>query len=120
MLSLIRVRRVRFINETDANIFKTLMIISQKVVKQRFLFNLLISYEFPIAFFSIVIPSKSKSINCFSSILFLTYFLFQKMNEAFINTAQMRFILNDSDNLFNFDTNWTSRIDTLARASFPF
>ena len=52
-----RVRNVRFINETNANIFfKAVMTISQKVVMQRFLFNLFISQEFPIAFV-IVVPS---------------------------------------------------------------
>ena len=57
LLSLIRVRRVRFINETEANIFfEALMTISQNEVMPTFLFNHFISQEFPIAFFR-VIPS---------------------------------------------------------------
>ena len=44
--SLMRISRVRFINETDANIFfKAVMIISKKLIMQRFLFNLLQPYS---------------------------------------------------------------------------
>ena len=53
--SLLQGRRVRFINETEANIFfEALMTISQNEVMPTFLFNLFISQEFPIAFFRVI------------------------------------------------------------------